>query len=235
MNETAHLAQTIWDSATPITRGDLADRYLRQFGVTSDDISDQLRFHPRLEYFQRFGRHPFSRGTMPALVAAIHDDDYRLVSLHRIYLGPTRFGPVALAQKRLTRLQPGNALRLGKPEAELVITIDLESAVAVRRYLQSPTWAVLEPRALLDLAIPDSVRYLDILAADDSDADFRSQAAAYSLAQRFHQTRRDRQVRVHIPPHPGQTWSDVWRMRSSAHHLARISQSHSSTFDRRMK
>lgn len=218
MNEPIDLAQAIWDSATPINRGDLADRYLRQFGVTSDDISDQLRFHPRLEFFQRFGRHPFSRGTMPALVAAIHDDDYKLVSLHRIYLGPTRFGPVALVQKRLARLRPGNALRMGKPEAELVIAIDLESAVAVRKYLQSPTWAVLEPRALLDLAIPSSVRQLDILAADDSDADFRGQVAAYSLAQRFRQTRRDRQVRVHIPPHPGLKWSDAWRIRSTFHH-----------------
>src|SRR5579883_2046551 len=61
--------QRIWAGCVPI-RGTLADRYLENRGIPRTGISQRLRFHPGLTYFEKVDGKLRRLGSFPAMVAA---------------------------------------------------------------------------------------------------------------------------------------------------------------------
>lgn len=216
------LVRAIWDEARPVTPGDPVDRYLRARGLGLSSYPEVLRFHPALGYYTRDAGQPRSRkvASYPAMVAAVHDREGRLVTLHRTYLGEACKANVPDAKKLLSAGIAGAAVCLFAPAAELAITEGIETALAVHLATGRPVWSAISAGNLERLLIPQPVRVVAIYADNDSKSKFDGQASAYALARRLRQEDSTRRVEVYIPKKAGRDWADVWGARCAARQMA---------------
>jgi len=158
-----------------------AAAYLAKRGITALPETD-CYMHPALDYYQD-GQ---SIGKFPALVSKFRTIDGDTSTFHITYL--TTDGnklDVDAAKKTLppVRALTGSAIRLFPATDTLAIAEGIESALAFYQNNGFPTWAAGNANNMANMEIPDTVKYITIVA--DSDDNFVGQAAAYALAKRL--------------------------------------------------
>ena len=166
-------ARRIWRRCRPI-EGAPAETYLHARGITRSRFPS-LRFHPAL-----FHREADSR--LPALVAAVTDTDGALHGVHRTWLDPATQSKadVLPSRKALGRVF-GHAVRLGAPDATLLVGEGIETVLSlVSAAPRIPAAAALSAGSLGAFIPPEGLSRL-IIARDN---DVEGERAAERLAQR---------------------------------------------------
>jgi putative DNA primase/helicase len=184
-----------------------------------------LRHHPALDYWTEVGDKPAKIGIYPAMLAQVTSPTGEIVGLHRIYLTPEGrkavprppvTGEALDAKKLLTAYEGamrGASVRLFEPESvALAVTEGIETALAVRLGSGLPCWAAVSAWGLENVAIPENVADVHIMA--DNDISGTGQRAAERLAKRLHGEAR--RVRIHTPSTPGTDWLDVYNSKEAA-------------------
>lgn len=192
--DAAEAARRIW-SESHTTAGTPVERYLRRRGLAGP-IPETLRFHRSLKHR--------SGGYWPALVAAVSVWPARQpVAVHRTYLTDDGAkAPVEPNKMALGAIKHG-AVRLGRPDARLVVAEGIEDALTVQCATGMAAWAVLGAHNLPNLIVPDDVT--DILIGADADEEglsYARRAAQVWLAER-------RRVRIATPPAGFKDWNAV--------------------------
>jgi putative DNA primase/helicase len=206
------LAAAIWDEAKPVAEGDAVASYLSARGIVLRDYPAALRTHAALGYYVRGAGQARAKrvATYPAMVAAVHDADDRMVTLQRTYLEQGAKAPLTDNRKLLSAVSSGAAVRLFEASEELAVAEGIETALAVHLSTGAPVWAALSALNLAKLWIPEHVLKVSIYA--DHDASYTGQAAAYALARRI-KTRakggRAPEVAVHVPHRVDSDWADT--------------------------
>lgn len=183
--------------------GTPAAAYLARRGLPWLTGHDHIRYRPDTP-------HP-SGGTLPALVALVHDGAGNICAGHRTFLDLS--GTKAAADPPKASLGPiaGGAIRLRPPAPELLVGEGLETAASAGLLLGLPAWAAIACGNLAaSLVLPPMVRAV-VIAADN---DAPGQRAAALAAQRW--MAEGRAVRVATPDGPGQDFNDVLQARLAA-------------------
>lgn len=184
-------------------RGTLAEAYLAGRGLVLAPGDDRdLRFHPAL-------RHP-AGGTWPALVALVRDPAGRLLGLHRLWLTPDGAkAPVepVRASLRLAATMAGGCVRFGPAGSELeAVAEGIETALSLRRVLPGlVVCAALGSGGLVGWRPGPAARRV-LLCPDRDRAGLR---AAQRCGPRLHRAGLD--VRLALPPRPGEDFNDLLR------------------------
>jgi len=165
-------------------KADPLRHYLRRRGLnpTILDGTRELRFHPKLAYFED-GR---IRGRFPALLALVRDAGGKAVTLHRTYLTPDgRKAPVPAPKKLMSVWGQinGGAVRLGAPRSLLSVAEGIETALAVREVTGLTVWPTLSCTLLERFEPPARVTTLLVWA--DRDRSGAGERAAKALEQRL--------------------------------------------------
>ena len=166
-------ARRLWRRCRPI-EGAPAETYLHARGITRRRFPS-LRFHPAL-----FHREADSR--LPALVAAVTDTDGALHGVHRTWLDPAAQSKanVLPSRKALGRVF-GHAVRLGAPDATLLVGEGIETVLSlVSAAPRIPAAAALSAGSLGAFIPPEGLSRL-IIARDN---DVEGERAAERLARR---------------------------------------------------
>jgi phage/plasmid primase-like uncharacterized protein len=178
-----HAAALVWKGTRPIEVGSPAQKYLLKRGIWKENVSEALRFHPSLGYFDSKSKKFI--GYFPAIIAPIRNLEGDIVSLHRIYL--TEEGdkaPVPEVKKLMSSWGPlpGAAVRLYQHSSTLSVAEGIETALAVRAITRSPVWSCVNATLMERLELPKDVSHLVIWA--DKDPSNRGFEAATILADR---------------------------------------------------
>ena len=192
-----------WDSSTSAIDTP-AERYLSGRGLPNLAASKALRFHPSC-------RHPDQKGTFPALVAVVVDEEGQPIGVHRTYL--TQSGNKANLEpaKASKGVIAGGAIRLDDGAPEIVIGEGIESSASAGRLLGLPAWAAISACNLgWTLALPSRVKSVVIAA----DADKPGEKAAEAAKARWQA--QGKRVRIALPTATGQDFNDVLLARGSA-------------------
>lgn len=180
--------------------GTPAAAYLARRGLPWLTGHDHIRYRPDAP-------HP-GGGTLPALVALVHDGAGNICAAHRTFLDLS--GAKAAADPPKASLGPiaGGAIRLHPPAPELLVGEGLETAASAGLLLGLPAWAAIACGNLgASLVLPPVVRAV-VIAADN---DAPGQRAAALAAQRW--MAEGRAVRIATPDGPGQDFNDVLQAR----------------------
>lgn len=180
--------------------GTPAAAYLVRRGLPWLTGHDHLRYRPDTP-------HP-GGGTLPALVALVHDAEGSICAAHRTFLDLS--GAKAVADPAKASLGPiaGGAIRLHPPAPELLVAEGLETAASAGLLLGLPAWAAIACGNLgVSLMLPSLVRAV-VIAADN---DGPGQRAAALAARRW--MAEGRAVRIATPDKPGQDFNDVLQAR----------------------
>ena len=161
--------------------GTLAERYLRERGITSRQATAALRFHPRCYYRDR-GDGPTR--AWPALIAAVTDLSGTITGVHRTWLDPSSSGKALLeTPRRAMGHLLGNGVRFGVAADVLLAGEGIETVLSLRMALPAmPMVAALSANHLAALVLPPTLRRLYI-ARDSDPAGFRAAAALVQRAQ----------------------------------------------------
>lgn len=163
-------AQLLWSEAAPAT-GTLAEKYLRQRGITCD-LPDTLRFQPNCW-------HPTAK-RLPAMLALIEGGEG--FAIHRTYL---QHDGLAKSQVTPTKAMlgavSGGSVRLTATQGPLIVAEGIETALSLScGLIDGPVtvWAALSTSGMRGLRLPKTKSELTI--ASDGDAEGRK--AAHTLA-----------------------------------------------------
>lgn len=159
-------ARRLFHMSQPIA-GTLAERYLRQRGITILHDLDGLRFHPRCYYRPEKSS---AVKTWPALIAAVTDLDGKITGAHRTWLD--RSGrdkaPIATPRRAMGDLC-GNGLRFGAPLDVMATGEGIETVLSVRCLLPTMSMiAALSSAHLAALLLPSTMRRLYVLRDNDA-------------------------------------------------------------------
>lgn len=210
------LAKRIWEEAHCVKQGDEVDRYLRQRGLRIDSYPRCLRCHPCLGYYKKdaSGGKAKKVAEYAAMLACVQGSDSHAITLHRTYLSQGTKAELPDAKKLLSAGINGAAVRLFRAWDVIAIAEGIETALAVHLASGLPVWSSLSAGNLERLWIPESVRCVHIFADNDATSHYDGQAAAFALARRLtKESSIKREVKVHVPPRPGEDWADAWRRR----------------------
>ena len=169
--DTVALARKIWSASRPTT-GTLAEAYLRARKITADLHDAPLRYHPALLY-----REPNSPPQkMPALVAAVTDNNGEIKGIHRTFLDRTRKDKARVSSpRRSLGVILGHGVRFGKIEDVAVVGEGIETVLSLKSALpELPMVAALSAAHLAAWEFPCALRRLFV--ACDNDASGRSAA-----------------------------------------------------------
>tara|TARA_R110000824_G_scaffold31699_6_gene102825 strand:- start:21 stop:1367 length:1347 start_codon:yes stop_codon:yes gene_type:complete len=164
-------------------RAYMAHRNLRIRGL---NLSDHLRFEPKLQYRDEDGN---LVGTFPALLAAIRDQNGELITLHRTYL--TKNGKKARvpSPKKMMPVPDdlevvGGAIRLGDVQDGVVgVAEGMETALSVFRATGLSTWSCVSSSILQGFKPPKGTKVVVNWA--DKDRSAAGEKAAAVLAERL--------------------------------------------------
>ncbi|MDJ0450986.1 toprim domain-containing protein [Methylocystis sp. JR02] len=176
-------ARRLFIMSRPIT-GTLAERYLRNRGVTALTDLLALRFHAECRWRADARSPPEER---PAMIAAVTDLAGRLTGVQRSWLDPqgfseTTFGkaPIEPPRKAMGELY-GHAVRFGAPGEVMAVGEGVETVLSLHSALPAmPMAAALSATNLAATHIPERVRRLYIA----QDRDPAGERAAMTLAER---------------------------------------------------
>lgn len=176
-------ARRLFAIGRPI-QGTLAERYLRNRGITGLEGTSALRFHPRCYY--RPDEHAPTE-VWPAMLAAVTDLGGKLTGLHRTWLDPAGFSeatlgkaPMATPRRAMGNLL-GNAVRFGEASPVMAAGEGIETMLSLRSILPSmPVMAALSAAHLAAIHFPGCLRRLYIAR----DADPAGDSAVAALTER---------------------------------------------------
>lgn len=198
----------VWKGSSPIQRGDVAERYLRDRGLSLPQLPASVRVHPGLSYRDEDNH---LVGTYPVMLATVTDPAGKAATLHRTYLENGRKAPVSHPKKLMQGLSVvGAAIRLFPLSEALGIAEGIETALAAAELFRRPVWSCISAQGIESFIPPAGVRAITIFA--DHDLNYTGQAAAYRTAHRL--ALKGYAVTVNIPDAPGD-WLDVLRATSS--------------------
>ena len=198
--DTIEAARKIWTSAGPIA-GTAGAAYLFNRGVTMT-LPDSLRF-ARL-------KHP-SGGIHPAVVALVVTPDRRIAGVQRIFVAEDGNGKAKVPTPKLSLGRiAGNAIRLGAPAREIIVTEGLEDALSVQQALGRVTWAAAGASMLSRMVFPLAVRSV-VIARDNDNAGEREAAKSAMLF-----AERGLTVRVMAPAAPAKDFNEALNMGRTA-------------------
>ncbi len=193
-----NILRKLYRESKPITRQDLAGRYLKNRGLLFIENTG-LRFHPSVY-------EPETRTKMPCLLATFKNNG-KAITLHRIFLDEYgQKAPIEKPKKTMPVLgkMAGGAIELAEYDEVLGIAEGIETALAVMLYFEIPCWATLNS-TLLEQWNPPAVKKIYIFG--DNDKSFTGQKAAYTLANKIYKYYR---VEVMIPEEVGSDWLDIY-------------------------
>jgi putative DNA primase/helicase len=209
-----------WDVALDVSPFDPVWTYLqtRVPHLLLDKLSKDVRYHPRLKYWDADRR---SESYHPAMLWRVRLPNGRPASIHRTYL--TRDGykaPVVQPKKLMTGVEPitGGAIRLpAQPIGERMgVCEGIETALAVfaASQHQLPIWAAISATMLGAFVVPDSVRELLIYADHDPVDPVHGwrpgEHWAKILLDRLAKERPGLTVSIKLPTHESEDFADVW-------------------------
>ena len=176
-------ARRLFAMSQPIART-LAERYLRDRGITALHDGGSLRFHPRCYYRLDDGS---PTETWPAMIARVTDLDGRITGAHRTWLDPDGFDLIRLGKapidtpRRAMGDLLGNAVRFGVAGEVLAAGEGIETMLSLRSALPTlPMAAALSANHLAAMLLPLTLRRLYIARGDDA----AGEAAATALTER---------------------------------------------------
>jgi len=174
-------ARRLFAMSHPII-GTAAEAYLRRRGITDLRGTSALRFHPACYYRDEGG----VTHALPALIAAVTDEDGRIMGVHRTWLAPGGSGKANVTTpRRAMGALLGHGVRFGF-EAETPADIfgageGIETMLALRTLMPSmPMIAGLSAAHLGALTFPRHLRRLYIAA----DSDGAGRAGTQRLGRR---------------------------------------------------
>jgi hypothetical protein len=147
--------------------GTLAERYLRQRGITMLHNLDSLRFHHRCYYRPEDSS---TVETWPAMIAAVTDFDGKITGAHRTWLDPSGRdkAPIANPRRAMGHLC-GNGVRFGASLDVMAAGEGIETVLSVRSLLPTmPMVAALSAAHLAALLLPPTLRRLYVLQDNDA-------------------------------------------------------------------
>ena len=164
-------------------------------------ISADIRHHLSL-------KHTPSKGSYPAMLAAVRDCKGNLIGLHRTYLamdGSCK-APVEPNKMMLGPCLTG-AVHLHQCGEKIVISEGIETGMSVQMEASLPCWAALSANGIKALILPPLPLAAEVIIAADNDARGTGYKAALLAAQRF--MRDGRVVRIAMPPNAGSDFNDL--------------------------
>ena len=161
-------ARRLWAASKPLP-GSLAAHYLAARAIHDIAGLAALRFHPRC-YYRPFEEDvPNGRTAWPALVAAVTDDEGRVMGVHRTWLdqgGETK-APMACPRRAMGRLL-GNGVRFGPAGPVMAAGEGIETTLSLRQAMPAmPMIAGLSGAHLAAIAFPAGLRRLYVARDDD--------------------------------------------------------------------
>jgi Toprim domain len=162
-----------------------------------------LRYDPWL-------KHTPSGRSFPAMIAGICKyPSAEIIAIHRTYLNfdGTAKAPVENA-KMMLGASSGGQVRFGACDGDVLwVAEGIETALSIHLATGLPTWATLSTSGMKAVVLPPpSLVPRLCIAADHDDAGIQ---AAETLAARELAIGRD--VRIAVPPVPGQDFNDILR------------------------
>ena len=171
-------ARTLWTQCTPLP-GTHAEDYLHSREITATDFS-ALRFHDHLLYFDGYAQH------LPALVAAVTDNNGTLRGIQRTWLDPKqpKKAHVDQPRKALGHIY-GLAVRFSAPSppdnAPLLVGEGIETVLSLLTAIPGiHAAATLSAGSLASFTLPYNLTRL-VIAADNDPAGLN---AAHQLHDR---------------------------------------------------
>lgn len=163
-------------------------RYLRRRGLVLDQIPNDLRAHPGLEYYDS-DQHI---GKFPAMVAMVRDPEGAPVTLHATYLTPEGHkAPVENVKKLLaypkSKTLRGAAIRLSGTAEAIGVAEGIETALAVHIATGMPVWSAVTASLLARFVPPTRVKRVYVWG--DRDRKGRGQSAAAQAIQHMRDLR----------------------------------------------
>ena len=200
--------ERIWRDSEVVI-GTPAAVYLDARGIGHLATCPELRFHTHCPHPTGT---PERRVRLPALLAAVRDNENRLIGIHRTFLRGDGSGKAEIEpQKASVGAVRGGAVRLASLDhvlevGELVIGEGIETAASAGLLLGLPAWAAISAGNLAHgVVLPTGIRKLVIA----SDRDPAGQVAARAAWFRFR--REDRLVRVATPDESRGDFNDIVR------------------------
>lgn len=188
-HDTVAAARRLFAAARPIT-GTLAEAYLANRSIRVPPQS-ALKFHPNV-YFQH---HTGQSSGLPALLAAVTDNQGAFKAINRIWIDPLlhRLANIPTPKKARGHLL-GNAVRFGKCANILIIGEGVETVLSLKTVRPDIAMAAaLSSNHLAAFELPVGLPQL-LIARDRDDAGKR---AAHSLASQAR--RNSTRVQVIVP------------------------------------
>lgn len=195
-------AEAIWSRARPLDGADVASRYLLNRACALPPEDADLRWLPASGRYQ-----------WPTMVARITDAiTCDPLSLHFTYLALDGSGKAPIPkndQRRLLKdhMKAGGCIRLWPDDCVtlgLAIAEGIESALATAHAF-TPIWSCIDEGNMAAFPVLTGIEAITIAA--DHDKSGTGQAAAQACARRWHDA--GREVRIVLPPTPGQDMADV--------------------------
>ncbi|TPG39851.1 DNA primase [Sphingomonas koreensis] len=154
-------AQRLFAASRPIA-GTLAEHYLRARGIVGMRAARWLRFHPRCWYRPSADDLAGTPNALPALIAAVTDDDGMITGCHRTWLAPDGSGKAAIATPRRAMGDLlGSGVRFGRATSVMLVGEGLETVLSVRMAAPAlPMIATLSAAHLAAVRIPQTLRRL---------------------------------------------------------------------------
>lgn len=173
-------ARRLFAMSRPIA-GTVAERYLRERGITLLPGTEALRFHPRCFYRPD----PDSPTAIwPALIAAVTDLDGWITGVHRTWLDPSgrAKAPIGTPRRAMGHLL-GHGVRFSRANDTMAAGEGIETMLSLRMALPGmPILAALSANHLAAILFPPALRRLYIAR----DADQAGETATKTLADRAH-------------------------------------------------
>jgi len=194
--------RALWRNASPVSRGDATDLWLRSRGIELEVYPPCLRTGRRVRYYNdalTFSEHP-------AMLAIVSGPDGKPATIFRTYLARDGNGKAAVEEPRKLRspMPKGSAIHLAPPSPTLGVAEGTETAFAAQKLFGIPTWSAICTYGVETFEPPPGTDRLVIFG--DNDRNHAGQKAAETLAARLSGRM---QVEVEIPTEPGTDWNDV--------------------------
>lgn len=187
-------AKKLWYAAGPAA-GTIAEIYLRQRAIKVP-VPSVLRFHATAV-------HPFARTRLPALVAAVQQQDDRATAVHLTFLRYDGTGKANIARSKLTVGPLGSGVvRLAAAQARLGLAEGIEDALSAMQLFDVPCWAACGAR-IASVQLPPISREVVIFADNDTPGEI----AARRAAKRF--AREGRGTEIRCPPAGFKDWNEA--------------------------
>lgn len=181
----------VWDESLPLDdkKAAPARAYLesRQLPLTMLSKLQDVRFHPKLTYFDEDEKGNLRKSYHPAIVLAVRRPSGGIATLHRIYLDKKGHKADVECPKKLMAAfsnvpLSGSAIRLAPQDGRtLGIAEGPETALAVTLATGMPVWAVVSAPLMKSFQPPDGVKRIIIWA--DKDRSCAGEDAAETMAE----------------------------------------------------